>query len=237
MTNDLEPPAGEDEEWGRIYRARGDEVEAYRPAFTGDVFDDVSVSRGGVIKSKSVMVIQHPCAMRTNGSELVDSLLVAEVRRHKLLTPEQWRGYGKLMPLPDLRPDVDSSKRHAAALFDELYFMTPTQATNRVACLSQIGVNLLLQRWVHHNSRVVVPTFDFQEATAGVYEEADLIEEWCEERAAAGVGALEATAECVKWLRTDNGDGAMRQRRLEDSQSRSAVRKEMRVALRGMASS
>ena len=72
------------------------------------------------------------------------------------------------------------------------------------------------------------------EVTSGVFEEADLNEEWCEERMTSGVTTEQATKECVEWLREDAGGGQMRQRMLEDPQSRSGIRKQMRAALRAL---
>ena len=109
------------------------------------------------------------------------------------------------------------------------------EPANRIACLSPVGVNLLLQRWVVHNTRVVVPTFDYQGMIAGPYEEADLIEEWCSERTPTGVDVDDATKEAVNWLREDLGAGTpIRQDRLADPQRVSSVRKEMRTRLKGM---
>lgn len=51
------------------------------------------------------------------------------------------------------------------------------------------------QRWVRHNGRVVVPTATYQGVTSPAYEEADLVEEWCDERTAAGLDMAEATVE------------------------------------------
>lgn len=232
MAIDLESPGGGSQDCARLYRARGGEVERHRPLFTGDVFADVPLTGSTeTVKPRTVLIIQHPCAMRTNGYELVPRLLVAEVRQHRLLAAEEWTRFGKLMPLPDLFPDVEGRRRHQAAFFDQLHLTEARALTQRVACLSQFGVNLLLQRWVNHNSRVVVPTFQFNCATVGVFEESDLIEEWCFERAAEDVPAADATAECVHWLRQDGG-GIMRQRMLEDDQARSSVRRQMRAALR-----
>lgn len=101
----------------------------------------------------------------------------------------------------------------------------------RVACLSTFGINLMLQRQVHRTSRVVVPTLQFQAANAGVYEEADLIEEWCLGRGDQGVDPLEATSECVAWLR-EKVNGVRRRELLRDPQQRSTVCKEMRARLR-----
>jgi hypothetical protein len=168
--------------------------------------------------------------MRSNGVDLVPRLLTAEVRKHRQVPPEDWTRYGKLMPLPDLFPEVESAQRHQAAFFDSLHLVAPGLLVRRTACLSQRGVNLLLQGWVHHNSRVVIPTATYNQVTGGVYEEADLIEEWCFERGLAGVSVADSTAECVSWLRQDGG-GGMRQKLLEDEQNRSTIRRQMRTAL------
>lgn len=236
MVNDLEAPCGSDFiDWSRLYRARGVEVVGHRPYFTGDVFESVEVQNpDGSTKRKSVIIVQHPCAMRTNGVDLVAKLLVAELRNHRILSPEEWTGFIKNMPLPDLIPTVTSGRRSQAAFFDELYLVSPERLTSRIACLSQLGVNLLLQRWVSHNSRVVIPTSTYNKVTGGVYEEADLIEEWCDERLTADVSTVEASAECMTWLR-EEVTGVTRQRMLEDEQNRSEIRKQMRSALRSLA--
>lgn len=41
-------------------------------------------------KTKSIMVLQHPCALRTNGVDLQPRLMVAEVRTHSLVPAEDW---------------------------------------------------------------------------------------------------------------------------------------------------
>jgi hypothetical protein len=234
VAHELEAPCGDDADWSRLYRARGEEVVQHRPVFTGDTFVNVVVQYpDGSKKRKNLIIVQHPCAMRSNGVDLVSRLLVAEVRNHRVIPPDEWTKYGKNMPLPDLIPTVDTGKRNQAGFFDELHLVEPDALENRVACLSQLGVNLLLQRWIRHNSRAVVPTFTLNEVTSGVFEEADLIEEWCEERMASGVTFEQATKDCVAWLREDAGGGQMRQKLLEDPQNRSGIRKQMRAALRG----
>ena len=108
-----------------------------------------------------MIVLQHPCALRTDGVKLHSRLLVAELRSHKIIPIEDWpTGHYSKMPLPDLIPTTTSSKRHQAAFFDGPYLVggDALDLDKRIACLSQSGVNLLMQRWVHHNSRVVVPT-------------------------------------------------------------------------------
>jgi hypothetical protein len=223
-------------DWDSLYRARGDEVQAHRSVFTGDAYLKVEVQTLGATRTRSVMILQHPCALRTDGISLHPRLLVAEIRTHREIPAEYWKVHVSKMPLPELIPDATSGQRHQAAFFDELYLVAPENLIpeKRIACMSQAGVNLLLQRWVHHNSRMVVPTWQYQETSSGAYEESDLIEEWCEERMQADVTVYDATVEAMKWLREDIDLAPTRQQRLGDPQQRSAVRREMRGALRSM---
>jgi hypothetical protein len=239
MAHDLEAPCTADNiDWSRLYRARGDEVNRHRPVFTGDVFLKVEVEDAdGATVEKDVIIVQHPCALRSNGVDLVPKLLAAEVRRHPVIPPEKWAEYGRIMPLPDLFPDITSGRRNQAGFFAELHLVSPKRLENRTAGLSQLGVNLFLQRWVRHNSRVVVPAVTYNEATSSVYDEADLIEEWCDERTSAEFTVEQATAECVAWLRDTGDTGLMRQTMLEDPQTRSTVRKQMRIALKALRAS
>lgn len=218
-------------DWGALYRARGDEVAATRPIFTGDVFTGVELPGStGKIKARSVLVLQHPCSMRTNGVDLAWKVLVAEVANRKELDEQSWvGGHFNLMPLPGLRPDIASRSQHQAANFDNLYTVAPALLTSRIASLSPFGVNVLLQRWVHYSSRVVVPTHTFHEQTVAFYEEADLIEEWCDEASSEDLQA--ATQACLNWLRTDR-DGSTYQELLKDPQSHSMIRRAMRKALK-----
>lgn len=231
MGHDLEAPfeAGKPAS-ARLYRARGEEVVSERPVFTGDVYDNVPL-RGptGEVRARAVMVLQHPCAMRVDGVSLAPKLLVAEVGNRRPLTVEAWQGNYSVMPLPDLRPDVDTGKRHQAASFDKLELVATGELTQRIASLSPFGVNLLLQRWVHYSSRVVVPTWQLHQTIEGEYEESDLIEDWCLDR--DGVDLALASKECVEWLR-DDAHQPTRQQRLKDAQERSSIRTEMRAELR-----
>lgn len=231
MGHDLEAPFHDGNPiWASLYRARGNDVSEFRPVFTGDVYDNVSLEAPtGEIRSRSVLVVQHPCSMRVDGVNLANKLLVAELSNRKPLRQEAWLGNYSLMPLPDLRPNIDSGKRHQAASFDKLHVVSSAALTTRVACLSPVGVNLLLQRWVHFSSRVVVPTWQLQETIEGEYEEADLTEDWCAER--DGLDLASAVRECLDWLR-DESVRPTRQQRLRQPQQRSSVRAEMRTEIR-----
>ena len=229
MTHSLEAP-GTDEapEYSSLYRARGDEVVAERPIFTGDVFFGVPVI--GENEPKNVLVLQHPCVIR-RGLVLVPKLLVAEVRPEGVQLPSRWDRVPRQMPLAELV--VDGLPAHYAGFFVDHQLVRPESLDidRRVACMSQRGVNLLLQRWVHHNSRVIVPTYDYQDVTSPQYEEADIIEEWCIDREGDEVSLDDATGEIDTWLTGDKSSTSPRAR-LEDPQQRSAVRREVRAYLR-----
>ncbi|RRD03743.1 hypothetical protein EII34_13145 [Arachnia propionica] len=232
MSHDLESPYVEGvPRWDALYRARGDEVSGTRPIFTGDVFTGVLLPGStGKVKARSVIVLQHPCSMRTNGVDLAWQVLVAEVTSRKELDESGWvRGNFNLMPLPDIRPDVASQSRHQAANFDNLYTVAPDLLSARTACLSPFGVNLLLQRWVHYSSRVVVHTRIFHDQTVAFYEEADLIEEWCDEMGSDDL--MVETRACLDWLRADR-DGSTYQELLKNPQSHSMIRRAMRHTLK-----
>ncbi|MFN8048552.1 MAG: hypothetical protein U0P48_08260 [Ancrocorticia sp.] len=232
MSKDLESPyEGGIPDWDALYRARGDEVSPTRPIFTGDVFIGVRLPGStGKVKSRSVIVLQHPCSMRSNGVDLSWHILVAEVSNRKEIEESGWRnGNFNLMPLPSLQPDVTTQTRHQAANFDNIYTVAPDLLVSRIASLSPFGVNLLLQRWVHYSSRVVVPTHTFHEQTTAFYEEADLIEEWCDE--ASGNDLRVETQDCLDWLRADR-DGSTYQELLKNPQSHSMIRRAMRQELR-----
>ena len=229
MTHSLEAP-GTDEapEYSSLYRARGDEVVAQRPIFTGDTFFGVPVV--GEEELKNVVVLQHPCVIR-RGLTLTPKLLVAEVRGEPLRRPSQWARLPRQMPLAELV--VDENVAHYAGFFvdHQLVVSDSLDVNLRVAAMSQRGVNLLMQRWVHHNSRVVVPTQDFQEVSSPQYEEADIMEEWCIDREDDGISLNDATVEINSWLTGEKSSLSPRAR-LEDPQQRSAVRREVRRHLR-----
>ena len=102
MGHDLEAPFENGKpNWAALYRARGSELSEHRPVFTGDVFDGVSVDGPtGVRRTRSVLVLQHPCSMRVDGIQLAHRLLVAEVSNRKPLAEHEWLGNFSVMPLP-----------------------------------------------------------------------------------------------------------------------------------------
>jgi hypothetical protein len=224
------PGSPESPDWDSMYLYRGDEEEEARPIFTGDVFLDAEVQEIGGIGNRNVIVVQHPCALRVDGVNLVTSLVVAEVVPGPFHPVRNWQGHYRIMPLPNLLGDHQNYEVSFLSLF--LCIPDSLDLTKRVASLSLVGVNLLLQRWVKHNSRATIPAWQYAEVTTGAYEEADAIEEWCAARAAAGVDVAIATAQAAEWL--DGRDGGVPRRRLlDDPQRRSDLRKQMRTAAQG----
>jgi hypothetical protein len=217
-----------------LYHACGEDIAAARPVLTGDVYEDVTViETDGSTRVITAMILDHPCSLRVDGVNLVPRLNVGEV------TPvpgAQWNGCFNRMFLPPPFPQAINGVKACAAFFDRGYYVSPEQlqAGTRIACLNPFGINLFLQRWVKHASRLTVETSMFQEANESPYEEADLIEEWCLEREEDGVKIPEAMAECMDWLREALPDGRRRQELLEDSQTRSTVRRDARAYLKGL---
>ncbi len=233
MSDSLEAPGSDgSSDWASLYRARSDEVVPYRPIFTGDVFDGVDIPDEDA--KKTVILLQHPCAMRVDGVSLNSRLLVAEVLPSgPPPEPSRWAtGYYKQMPLPELKPD--QSNQHCQANLTKLYIVTPEmlEAATRIACLSQAGVNILLQRWVHHNSRAIVGTHLYQQVSSPQFEEADILEEWCMDREGDGISLADASHEIHEWLTDSSTAEFSPQESLKEPQYRSQVRMAMRQHLK-----
>jgi hypothetical protein len=222
----LESPTSTDD----LYDARGEDVQPFRPIFTGDVFEVVGEEAPG-----TWMVLQHPCALRRNGVDLVDTVLVAPVSSRSDLRSKMEKERYYLFPLRDLRGHGNS----AAADFASVAAIPSRLLSldDRIAVLSQEGVNLLLQRWVHHNSRVIIHTDRFNTASLAEYEEADLAAEWVETRTDAGDDVSTAQHSFHEWICApwaNDPDSDSRQVRLRVAAQQVAVRKAMRTHLKAL---
>jgi hypothetical protein len=198
-----------------IYLARLEEVGEHRPPFTGDVY------RLG--DGRMVMILQHPCALRA-GVNLHPRLLVAPVSPNTLRSSWAKAPFTK-MPLPKLIEGKDHSADFVAL---DIVDSATLVASERVAVLSQSGVNLLMQRWTHHSTRLTVPTYTYSEATMAPFDEADLIEEWVTDRVEAGAQAQTAEHECSSWLDIKVNERS-RLALLGDPQCASTVRRDARA--------
>lgn len=215
-----------------LYLARGEEVYVGRPILTGDIFSEVSIDPQPKSATKMVMVMQHPCSMRSDGVKIRSKLLVAQLEKGREWEESDWQRYFPKMALPLLGPELKEGKNWVVN-FDKLHVVPSSSLHKRIACLSSEGINILLQRWVHYSSRVIVSTDCFQEATEPFLEETELVEEWCEYfEAETAEAALYHSAACMDWLREELDSGLTRQLMLKNPQQRSTVRREMKTYLK-----
>jgi len=205
-----------------LYLARGAEVAALRPPFTGDVVADVAIPC--VQDEGMAIVVAHPCSMRGREARLYPRVLMAAVRPSEKMGPAVWaKGHFAFMPLPDLHEPGGLYVAHLDEIGRSL--TDDVLAAERIACLSNFGVSLLQQRLIFWLTRHEVPTFQLQQVSAHVFEEADLLEEWNETVCAAGLSREDASARFEVFLRACGGaGGGSRQDDLRDPQRRSAVR-------------
>ena len=213
----LEPAADPE----RLYSAVGEGVNPHRPLFTGDIFSRVNIPGVG---SSPAIVIGHPCTIRGRNGKLAQRTPVASVEAHGQIAPALWcDGYFNRMPLAGLPLDGEF---HVARL-DEfgLALTSELLAARRLACLSHPGINQLQQRLVHHQTRLAIPSRQFQQAFDHTYEEADLLENWSTDLADIDD---DPASSFESWLREGDPD---RQSRLEAHEERAPIRREMRQAI------
>lgn len=218
----LETPSGA----ASIWTARNEDVSEFeaRPAFTGDIYR--------LTDGRIVALVQHPCAMR-RGHELTERLLICEVLPQMSATPSDWsRGHFKRMFLPGFEGENGES---VSIEFEAIEVVSREELLDaeRLAIMSAAGVNLLVQRWLFHNSRVVIPTVTINDQTTGPFDEADLIFEAVSDLTVMGFGAEEAASWVDSWLSEAAVEGgASRRVTLSDPQQRSAVRSSLRHDVR-----
>lgn len=203
-----------------IYLARGQDVSHFRPTFTGDVFQGISMR--GVESNVDGIVIAHPCSFRRARGQLADEVLVARVIPHSPIAAPKWATahYSK-MPLPDLTPNAFHIAEFNLTDRVEVSELTDSR---RTACLSEFGINLLQQRLTWHLTRCEVPTTRFHDAFGHTYEEADLLEEWCETLADVQIAIPDAHGRFEEFIRSETPDGRTYQDQLKEGQRRSGVR-------------
>lgn len=170
-------------------------------------------------------MIGHPCSIRGKNGKLAERTPVAAVENHDRVPEVRWSdGYFNKMPLDGLPLEAPF---HVARL--DLFGLALTNelvAAQRLACLSHPGINQLQQRLVHHQTRLVVPTGQFQQAFDHTYEEADLLEDWNTELSDIDDDP-ESSFEA--WIR---GGSPNRQSRLQIHEERAPIRREMRQEIK-----
>ncbi len=228
----LDLPDSEDD----LYLARAGEVDPYRPICQGDVFCGVEIP--GVDGRSDAMVISHPCAMR-NGPRLRPRITVVPVCEYQSVPLADWgTGQYRVMPLPLLDPHEERSRaaklEEPATISSELLVLD-----SRIAMLSDQGIVLLQQRYIHNHSRAVIPLERLHEVSAAVLQELELQESWnlelvkpAVERGEDLAALLEAEARAFDELMLSAPDGAPSLRdRLKNPAARASVRRTVNVSI------
>jgi hypothetical protein len=124
------------------------------------------------------MVLSHPCAMRA-GPRLRPRITVVPVMPFRCVPFDEWRSqHYRVMPLPNLGADTDAGA-HVAKLEEPATISSDLlDPVRRVALLTDKGIMLLQQRYIHNHSRFVAPLPVLHEASAAVLEEVELQESW-----------------------------------------------------------
>jgi len=168
------------EDPGDLYDYRdADHIPLWLPYNQGDVFRDVPIPEvlgGGV---GLAMLFMHPCTMREGASiRHLQTVIKVDVKtKRKVLGPDQWEGWFKGMPLPDL--DNGQHSTHQAD-FMRIWTVSATDLPrdHRISQLSHSGRLILQQRLVHHLVRYAPDLRVVESVTLPVSEEILLQGEW-----------------------------------------------------------
>lgn len=166
----LESPTSTDD----LYRYRVD-VPITRPIFQGDVFEVANLAC--LSGNQRAVILTHPCSMR-QGVTLRDRLTIARVTTAKPPVGLPWKGHYRIMPLPDL----DLGEEFWQIDFEEIHTISSTTlfVAKRIACLEDLGIALLQQRYIYHLTRYKVETKRLYDSSANVMTEVELMEHWVE---------------------------------------------------------
>jgi hypothetical protein len=227
MPDELEAPNSPSE----LYLARGGEVNVNRPLMQGDIFADIEIP--GVDDGPGIAaIVTHACSMRQDGVHLTERLLVGRVEVSPDVPLRRWAsGHYKILPLPEVMGPGGESFALKYDLCGRVA-SADLEAAERLACLDPFGICLLLQRWVNHQARVIVPTDQFHLACAHVFEEADLVEEWVEAARSAGGDPDAAAVELHNVLRAPRENERSLQESLLDPAKRAHVRRVVRELIK-----
>ena len=143
--------------------------------FQGDIFEVTNLAY--LPGNHRVAIITHPCSMR-KGIELRDRITIAHVSTTPSPLPLPWKGHYSIMPLPGL----DQGNLFWKIDFTEIHTIHSNilKADKRIACLEDMGIILLQQRYIFYLTRYAVETGTLYESSANVITETELMEEWVE---------------------------------------------------------
>ena len=220
-----------------------EEASWYRPVCTGDIFNGVPVP-GSTPEETAfdlTMVVAHPSAMR-KGPNLEPRARAAPLAPVSNLSRKRWSpGHFDVFPLPLLSQICERNGFRVAdqpwgALLQVAASIDTVRldVKHRVACLSPLGLKLLLQRLAHADTRVPVNEETIANVFAPKLGEIEELETWNEELVAPLVDAgadlheqlLVAAQEFDHVMNKDRGGTSLR--RMLESGSRAG---EARLAL------
>jgi len=175
------------------YRYRGDSphVGPSRPLSQGDVFVDIPLlgpaqrhptQAGTWIAPKPRtgpkalgLFVTHPCASRSQTTfQLAPAVSIAPVVKRPSNWGPPWDGYHSYVPLPDLRDGQD----YVAKLGEVCSVPTEALVGQRVACLSQDGLEALFHRLAMNSLRFPKTPTHYTYEAARLTHEVDLWERW-----------------------------------------------------------
>lgn len=165
-----------------LYDDRG-HVPPTRPITQGDVFREVDVP-GFTDQPAAVLVLQHPCSMRA-GAELRPRLTVVAIRGPQRIRPSDWQGYAWAMLLPNLLGDGSgylADFRDVISVDSSLLLRS-----KRIAALTNYGVQVLHQRNIFYQTRLMVDISTLAQTFDPIATELELQYEWVEAAVAAAV--------------------------------------------------
>lgn len=143
------------------------------------------------------------------------------------------------MPLPLLTDRTNDGSRPERDIENLVaYFTEPVlvrskdlDRSKRRACMTHEGIALMLQRWVHHNSREIIPKWRYEHVTRIAYKETDGIEDWCEVRG-PDIGVAAAELEAEEWLDAPDEYETPHRSMIDVEHIRASFRKIMRKSRR-----
>jgi len=214
---------------GALFLYRGGGITPCRPVMTGDVFADVEIP--GVDGGPGLaLVLTHPCSMRSGG-HVRERVMACRVEDGPPIRQDKWAtGFFNVMPLPGLAATGDLGHRAVFELSGRV-LTTSLDFTKRLSCLEETGIALLLQRLAFSYTRSVIEVEVLHASVAHLLVEAELLEQWVEDRAAAAGAAtsdliLSAEEEFDGLMNEiDSVPGKTHRDRLKDPATRAAVRR------------
>jgi len=124
------------------------------------------------------MILSHPCSLRTDGVRLIQRVQALPVVSSTEIPIGGWKGNYRVMPLPELRgndtPHVAKLTEFGMVSADDL------DLDHRICALTEIGIELLQQRFFHNQSRVKVELPTLHKQAAPMFVEIELWTQWNE---------------------------------------------------------